>query len=139
MERPGHVRAGRGEHRIPDWRRGNRLRASDHEREGRELGDVEQGEDRRGRVRGGGAGGAHGLGWYGRGDEAEILSWSKARGVFAGVSLEGSTLRSDDDANKNLYGKELSAKQIVREGQVSTPAAGKPLTGLLHKTTPKRG
>ena len=69
--------------------------------------------------------------------KAEILSWSKARGVFAGVSLAGSTLRSDDDANKNLYGKELNAKQIVREGQVTTPAAGQPLIGLLEKASPK--
>jgi len=69
--------------------------------------------------------------------KAEILSWSRARGVFAGVSLEGSTLRSDDGANKNLYGKELSAKQIVREGKVQTPASGKPLIQLLQKTSPK--
>jgi lipid-binding SYLF domain-containing protein len=69
--------------------------------------------------------------------KAEILSWSKARGVFAGVSLEGSTLRSDDGANKAVYGKELDTKQIVREGQVSTPAAGKPLIDLLQKTSPQ--
>ena len=69
--------------------------------------------------------------------KAEILSWSRARGVFGGVSLEGSTLRSDDGANKNLYGKELSAKQIVREGKVQTPASGKPLIQLLQKTSPK--
>jgi lipid-binding SYLF domain-containing protein len=69
--------------------------------------------------------------------KAEILSWSKARGVFGGVSLDGSTLRSDDGANKNLYGKELDAKQIVRQGQVSTPAAGKPLTDLLQKASPQ--
>jgi len=71
--------------------------------------------------------------------KAEILSWSKARGVFAGVSLEGSTIRSDDDANKAIYGKDLNAKQIVREGQASTTAAGKPLINLLDKTTPQRG
>jgi lipid-binding SYLF domain-containing protein len=69
--------------------------------------------------------------------KAEILSWSRTRGVFGGISLEGSTLRSDDGANKNLYGKELDAKQIVREGQVTTPAAGKPLTDLLQKTSPQ--
>jgi lipid-binding SYLF domain-containing protein len=69
--------------------------------------------------------------------KAEILSWSKARGVFAGVSLEGSTIRSDDDANKAIYGKDLNAKQIVREGQASTTAAGKPLINLLQKTTPQ--
>ncbi len=69
--------------------------------------------------------------------KAEILSWSRARGVFGGVSLEGSTMRSDDDANKHLYGKELSAKEIVREGKVKTPAAGKELVDLLDKTSPK--
>ena len=69
--------------------------------------------------------------------KAEILSWSRARGIFAGVSLEGSTLRSDDGANNNLYGSELSAKQIVREGKVKMPAAGKPLINLLQKTSPK--
>jgi SH3 domain-containing YSC84-like protein 1 len=69
--------------------------------------------------------------------KAEILSWSRARGVFGGVSLEGSTMRSDDGANKKLYGKELSAKEIVREGKVKTPDAGKELVDLLEKTTPK--
>ena len=67
---------------------------------------------------------------------AEILSWSRARGIFGGVSLDGSTMRSDDGANKNLYGKELSAKEIVREGKVHTPAAGKPLIDLLEKVSP---
>jgi len=69
--------------------------------------------------------------------KAEILSWSRARGVFAGVSLDGSTLRSDDGANKNLYGKQLNARQIVREGKVATPPAGKQLINLLQKTSPK--
>ena len=68
---------------------------------------------------------------------AEILSWSRARGIFAGVSLDGSTMRSDDGANKNLYGKDLSAKEIVREGKVHTPAAAKPLIDLLEKVSPK--
>ncbi len=69
--------------------------------------------------------------------KAEILSYSRARGLFAGISLEGSTLRSDGDANKNLYGKELSARQIVREGAVKTPAAGQALVNLLNKKSPK--
>ena len=69
--------------------------------------------------------------------KAEILSWSRARGVFGGVSLEGSTLRSDDDANKSLYGKKLDAKEIVREGKVKTPAAGVALINLLQTTSPK--
>src|SRR5262245_13929384 len=69
--------------------------------------------------------------------KAEILSWSRARGVFGGVSLAGSTMRSDDGANKSLYGKALSAKEIVREGKVQTPVSGKPLINLLQKTSPK--
>src|SRR6185369_1193824 len=52
--------------------------------------------------------------------KAEILSWSRNRGIFAGISLAGSTVRSDGDANKNLYGKELDAKQIILEGQAKT-------------------
>ena len=71
--------------------------------------------------------------------KAEILSWSRARGVFGGVSLEGSTLRSDDDANKNLYGKKLNAKQIVLENAVPTSTEGKPLVDLLQKASPKHG
>lgn len=70
--------------------------------------------------------------------KAEILSYSRARGVFAGISLEGSTMRSDDGANKSLYGKELSARQIVQDGAVQTPAAGLPLIHLLDEVTPHR-
>jgi lipid-binding SYLF domain-containing protein len=69
--------------------------------------------------------------------KAEILTWSRARGIFGGVSLEGSTLRSDDDANKNLYGQKLNAKEIVREGKVKTPAAGQALIDFLQKASPK--
>ncbi|MFY9643845.1 MAG: lipid-binding SYLF domain-containing protein [Terriglobales bacterium] len=69
--------------------------------------------------------------------KAEILSYSRSQGLFAGVSLEGSTLRSDDGANKTLYGKELSAKEIVREGKVSPPADSLKLLALLRKASPK--
>jgi SH3 domain-containing YSC84-like protein 1 len=69
--------------------------------------------------------------------KAEILSYSRAKGLFAGVSLAGSTLRSDDGANKALYGKELSAKEIVREGKVPTPAAARRLIAILAKASPK--
>src|ERR1039458_4692534 len=69
--------------------------------------------------------------------KAQILSWSRNRGVFADISLEGSTLRSDDDANKNLYGKELNDTQILREDAVKTHPAGKPLVNLLNKLSPK--
>jgi lipid-binding SYLF domain-containing protein len=68
---------------------------------------------------------------------AEILSWSRNKGVFAGISLAGSTLRSDDDANKNLYGKELDAKQIILHGAVKTPPAGSGLISLLNRVSPK--
>lgn len=69
--------------------------------------------------------------------KAEVLSYSRSRGLFAGISLEGSTLRSDGSANRNLYGKDLSAKEIVREGKVSVPASAHELVGLLNKTSPK--
>jgi SH3 domain-containing YSC84-like protein 1 len=69
--------------------------------------------------------------------KAEILSYSRSQGLFAGVSLEGSTMRSDDGGNKALYGKELSAKEIVREGQVAPPASAQALLTLLTKATPK--
>jgi lipid-binding SYLF domain-containing protein len=68
---------------------------------------------------------------------AQILSYSRAKGVFAGVSLQGSTMRSDDGANKSLYGKQLSAKEILRGGNVQVPDAGKSLVDLLGETSPK--
>jgi SH3 domain-containing YSC84-like protein 1 len=69
--------------------------------------------------------------------KAEILSYSRSQGVFAGVSLEGSTLRSDDGANKELYGKELSAREIVREGKVSPPPAARRLLEILSNASPR--
>lgn len=68
---------------------------------------------------------------------AEILTYSRSRGLFAGVSLEGSTLRSDGSANRKLYGRNLSAKEIVREGKVGIPTAGHELVSLLNKNSPK--
>jgi len=68
---------------------------------------------------------------------AEILSYSRARGLFAGVSLEGSTLRPDNDANKNLYGKEVSAKDIVFNGAVGAPPSAHLLLTTLNKKSPK--
>jgi lipid-binding SYLF domain-containing protein len=69
--------------------------------------------------------------------KAEILSYSRSQGLFAGLSLEGSTLRSDDGANKALYGKELSAKQIVREAAVPPPASARRLLAILRAASPK--
>ena len=68
---------------------------------------------------------------------AEILSYSRAKGLFAGISLEGSTLRSDGGANEKLYGQKLSAKDIIGMGKVKTPACAQELVGLLDKKSPK--
>lgn len=68
---------------------------------------------------------------------SEILSYSRSRGLFAGISLEGSTLRPDNGANKSLYGKELPAKDIVLGGAVRPPASAKLLLGTLQKKSPK--
>src|SRR3977135_3661981 len=68
---------------------------------------------------------------------AEILSYSRSKGLFAGVSLEGSTLRSDVSAKEKLYGRELSAKEIIREGKVGVPAAARQLDSLLNTKSPK--
>ena len=68
---------------------------------------------------------------------AEILSYSRARGVFAGVSLEGSTLRPDGSANKNLYGKRISAEDIVLKGAVPAPACANQLLEALNAGSPK--
>ena len=68
---------------------------------------------------------------------AEILSYSRAKGLFAGISLEGSTLRSDGGANEKLYGQKVSAKDIIRLGKVKTPACAQELVGLLDKKSPK--
>ena len=69
--------------------------------------------------------------------KAEILSYSRSKGLFAGVSLEGSTLRSDDGANNNLYGKKVNAEEILSKHAVGTPAAAAKLVGLLNKKSPK--
>jgi lipid-binding SYLF domain-containing protein len=68
---------------------------------------------------------------------SEMLSYSRARGVFAGISLEGSTLRPDEDANHRLYGKEASAQKIVLESKVDAPPAGAKLVGRLQKASPQ--
>ena len=67
---------------------------------------------------------------------AEILSYSRSRGLFAGISLEGSTLRPDGRANEKLYGRKLSVKEIIREGKVGVPASGQTLVSLLDKYSP---
>jgi SH3 domain-containing YSC84-like protein 1 len=69
---------------------------------------------------------------------AKILSYSRSKGVFAGLELKGSTLNQDNDANKALYGKHMDAKEILSsQGQVKSPAAAKPVIDVLNKYTPK--
>lgn len=67
---------------------------------------------------------------------AEILTYSRAKGLFAGISLEGSTLRPDGSANHSLYGRDILAKEIVREQKVKTPAAGHLMVSTLEKASP---
>jgi SH3 domain-containing YSC84-like protein 1 len=67
---------------------------------------------------------------------AEILSYSRNKGLFAGVSLEGSTLRSDGSANEKLYGTKLTAKEIIRGGKVGIPPSAHELVSLLDKKSP---
>jgi lipid-binding SYLF domain-containing protein len=68
---------------------------------------------------------------------AEILSYSRARGLFAGVSLEGSTIRPDNGDNRRVYGKEIPARDIVLSGRVAVPPAAKQLIATLNAKTPK--
>jgi lipid-binding SYLF domain-containing protein len=69
---------------------------------------------------------------------AEILTWSRARGVFAGVALNGATLRPDDDTNKDLYGSAMAEKDIVF-GKVPPPAAAQPLLTELNRYSSRKG
>jgi lipid-binding SYLF domain-containing protein len=67
---------------------------------------------------------------------AEILSWSRSRGAFAGVSLDGSTLRNDIDVNAELYGQRWENKQILKSGLPAPPGAAK-LIAALNKYSPR--
>jgi lipid-binding SYLF domain-containing protein len=69
--------------------------------------------------------------------KADVLTYSQSKGMFAGVSLGGSSMETDNDANKAIYGKEIAAKEIVT-GKVSSPPAAQPLVALLDKTSPAR-
>ena len=70
--------------------------------------------------------------------KAQILTYSRAKGAFVGVSLEGSTLRPDNDANKKVYGKEIGAKDIVLEGAIKAPPSAATLISTLDKASPVR-
>jgi lipid-binding SYLF domain-containing protein len=67
---------------------------------------------------------------------AEILSYSRSRGLFAGISLEGSTLRPDNDASADIYGRKITAKEIVLGGKASIPESGQHLVRVLQKNAP---
>ena len=68
---------------------------------------------------------------------AEILSYSRNRGLFAGISLEGSTLRPDNNANKEIYGRDIPARDIVLQNEARMPAAGIRLAQILQNASPK--
>jgi lipid-binding SYLF domain-containing protein len=68
---------------------------------------------------------------------AEVLSYSRSRGLFAGISLEGSTLRPDNDGNERIYGKGTTAKHIVIDSSIRPPASAKLLLATLNKTSPR--
>jgi SH3 domain-containing YSC84-like protein 1 len=68
---------------------------------------------------------------------AEILSYSRARGLFAGISLEGSTIRPDNDANDDVYGRKLTAREIVMGGKTRIPPSGRHLVNVLEKNAPR--
>jgi lipid-binding SYLF domain-containing protein len=68
---------------------------------------------------------------------AEILSYSRARGLFAGVSLEGSTIRPDNDASADVYGRKITAREIVMGGHARIPPSGRRLVNVLEKNAPR--
>jgi lipid-binding SYLF domain-containing protein len=68
---------------------------------------------------------------------AEVLGYSRARGLFAGISLEGSTVRPDDDANERVYGGNVSAETIIFKGAVAVPPAAQKLVAFLNRKSPK--
>lgn len=81
--------------------------------------------------------GAQATGYNAASMHVDVLTYSRSKGLFAGVSLEGATMDSDDDANKALYGKSIGAKDIVEGGQAVVPAA-KPLIDELDKASGAR-
>ena len=68
---------------------------------------------------------------------AEVLTYSRSRGLFAGISLEGSTLRPDNDANERIYGKSFDAKEIALHGAVPVPESARMMISTLNQHSPK--
>jgi SH3 domain-containing YSC84-like protein 1 len=81
--------------------------------------------------------GADATGYNASAMTSDVLTYSRSKGLFAGVSLEGASIEPDNDANKKLYGKEIGAKEIISGSQDVVPAA-KPLVSLLDNTSPNR-
>jgi SH3 domain-containing YSC84-like protein 1 len=69
---------------------------------------------------------------------AEVLTYSRSRGLFAGISLEGSTLRPDNDANERIYGQKMSAKEIALHNEVAMPRSAQLLIDTLTQRSTKR-
>ena len=68
---------------------------------------------------------------------AEVLTYSRARGLFAGISLAGSTVRPDNSANEKLYGKKLDAKDVIFKGVVAVPPSAQKMVGYMNNKSPK--
>jgi lipid-binding SYLF domain-containing protein len=81
--------------------------------------------------------GAQATGYNAAAMRVDVLTYSRSKGLFAGVSLEGATMDSDSDANKALYGKVIGTNDIIEGGQAA-PAAAKPLDDILTKASPAR-
>jgi SH3 domain-containing YSC84-like protein 1 len=81
--------------------------------------------------------GAQATGYNADAMKTDVLTYSRSKGLFAGVSLEGASMDNDNDANKALYGKPLGAREIISGGQAVIPVA-KPLVDVLDKTSPSR-
>jgi len=70
--------------------------------------------------------------------DAEILTYSRAKGLFAGVSLDGATLRPDKDDNRDFYGKDVDARKILLEGAIPMPSEAQSLAAALSRTSPNK-
>jgi lipid-binding SYLF domain-containing protein len=70
--------------------------------------------------------------------DAEILGYSRTKGLFAGLSLEGATLRQDKDDNRDFYGKEIDSRALLMEGSVPLPAEARPLAAALSRKAPRK-
>jgi SH3 domain-containing YSC84-like protein 1 len=82
--------------------------------------------------------GAQATGYNAASMHVDVLTYSRSKGLFAGVSLEGASMDTDDDANKALYGKPITAKDIIEGAQTTVPPAAKPLDEELTKASPTR-